>query len=138
MELNSPNPKDQREREVGYLVVRVSTALGAIPLESATVNIRPSTQESSGVIYSLLSDSDGITPKVALPAPMRELSEHPGEEAAYSSWNVDVFKEGYIPVSFQNVPVYSSVVSVQPAVLVPMSERFAPSEIYNESISPDL
>ena len=138
MQLNSPNSKEQKEREVGYLVVRVSTALGAIPLEKATVNIRPAVQESSGVIYSLLTNSDGITPKVPLPAPMRELSEHPGEAVAFSSWSVDVFKDGYIPVSFGNVPVYSSIVSVQPAVLVPKSERFRPSEIYNESASPDL
>ena len=61
MQLNSPNPKEPKEREVGYLVVRVSTALGAIPLEKATVNIRPVVQESSGVIYSLLTNSDGTT-----------------------------------------------------------------------------
>lgn len=138
MDINSSSNQAQESREVGYLVVRVSTALGAIPLENATVNIRGNTEESSGAVYSMQSDRDGLTEKVSLPAPPRTLSEHPGEEVPFSSWNIDVFKEGYVPVSFQNVPVYSSVVSVQPAVLVPISENFYVRESYNESIQPDL
>jgi hypothetical protein len=124
--------------ELGYLVVRVSTALGSIPLENATVHIRGNTADSSGVLYSLLSDRDGLTKKVALPAPPRALSGAPGTVLPFSTWNIDVTKEGYIPVSFQNVPVYSQVVSVQPAVLVPRTERLEREEIYNESIQPDL
>ncbi len=137
MEQNFIPPTD-RASEVGYLVVRVSTALGAIPLQNATVNIRSSSPDSSSVLYTLLSDKDGITKKVELPAPPRELSEHPGEAVPFSSWNVDVYKEGYVPVSFQSIPVYSSVVSVQPAVLVPVSERFYAQTSYNESASLDL
>jgi hypothetical protein len=86
----------------------------------------------------LLSDRDGLTPKVALPAPPRAISAHPSESVPFSSWNIDVFKEGYVPVSFTGVPIYSSVVSVQPAVLVPISENFYTQQSYNESIQPDL
>ena len=38
---------------IGYLVVRVTTARGAIPLENATVSVRGSTIQNSGIIYSL-------------------------------------------------------------------------------------
>jgi hypothetical protein len=138
MDINSALSKNEEKKEVGYLVVKVSTALGAIPLENATVNLRGNTEESSGVIYSLLSDRDGLTPKVALPAPPRAISAHPSESVPFSSWNIDVFKEGYVPVSFTGVPIYSSVVSVQPAVLVPISENFYTQQSYNESIQPDL
>ncbi|MBP3370193.1 MAG: hypothetical protein J6L85_05515 [Clostridia bacterium] len=138
MELNLNSNQSKIPRELGYLVVRVSTALGAIPLEGATVNIRGNTEGSSGVLYSLLTDRDGLTKKVSVPTPPRELSEHPGEEVPFSSWNIDVFKNGYVPVSFQNVPVYSSIVSVQPAVLVPISEGFGGKRTYNESLQPEL
>lgn len=124
--------------ELGYLMVRVSTALGAIPLENATVHIRGNTPDFSGVLYSLLSDRDGLTKKVALPAPPRALSGSPGSAAPFSTWNIDVSKEGYVPVYFQNVPVYSQVVSVQPATLVPRTERFEREEVYNESTPPEL
>lgn len=125
-------------QEYGYLVVRVSTALGAIPLKDATVNIRANTDTSSGVLYSMLSDADGLTKKVSLPAPPRVLSESPQSTVPFSTWNVDVFKEGYIPASFQGVPVYSSIVSVQPAVLVPIGDRFTARNNYSESTEPDL
>lgn len=136
MDINSTQKR--ASRELGYLVVRVSTALGAIPLEEATVNIRGNTMESSGILYSLLSDRDGLTSRVSLPTPPRSDSQTPGSPPPYSTWNIEVFKEGYIPAKFLNVPVYSSTVSVQPAVLVPLGEKIQTGEIYTESSGPSL
>jgi hypothetical protein len=136
MDINSMPSRTQKE--IGYLIVRVSTALGAIPLENATVNIRGNTPESSGILYSLLTDRDGLTARVSLPTPPRALSQNPGEIPPYSTWNIDVIKDGYISAKFQNVPLYSSTVSVQPAILVPLGERVNSGEIYNESSSPSL
>ena len=104
---------------VGYLVVRVSTARGAIPLEDAAVNIRGGDADQSGVLFSLRTDRDGKTRPVPLPTPERALSESPGTEPPYAVYNVDVFKEGYLPLFFHNVPVFPTVISVQPAVMVP-------------------
>ena len=128
----------QIQSDVGYLVVRVSTARGAIPLEGAAVIIRGGTPETSGVIYSQRSNSDGLTDKVSLPAPPHSFSESPGNPTPYSLWNVDVFKEGYVPVSYQNLPVYSSIVSVQPAVMLPIPEGYYPKAIFEESKAPEL
>ena len=136
--MNINSNENRTPRELGYLVVRVSTALGAIPLENATVNIRGTTRESSGILYSLLSDRDGLTARVSLPTPPRSASDTPGGPPPYSSWNVEVFKEGYIAAKFLNVPVYSSIVSVQPAVLVPLGEKTDKGETYNESSGPSL
>ena len=135
---NSSRNSSKESESIGYLVVKVSTARGAIPLENAAVNIRGNTPESSGTIYSLRTDRDGITEKVSLPSPARSLSESPGNPEPFSTWNIDVFKDGYVPVTFTNVPVYSSIVSVQPAVLVPIPQKFLAPEIYNESESPML
>ena len=127
-----------QQKDVGYLLVKVSTARGAIPLENAAINVRGSSPEDSGVIYSLKSDRDGLSERIALPAPPRSASQSPGEQVPYSLWNIDVFKEGYIPVSYQNVPVYSSIVSVQPAVMIPAGERiYAPTSV-SESEAPRI
>ena len=129
----------QKEAEnVGYLVIRVSTARGAIPLENAAVSVRGNTPETSGIVYSMATDRDGLTQKISLPTPAKALSDSPGNPQPFSTWNIDVFKNGYVPVRFQNVPVYPSVVSVQPAVLVPVPENFIIPEVYNESENPDL
>lgn len=109
--------------EIGYLTVRVSTAGGAIPLESASVNIRGGDVEDSSVIYALTTNSDGLTPTVSLSTPPRSASEVPQDTVpAYAVYNVDVYADGYIPVFFHNVPVFSGINSVQPAVLVPFIE----------------
>lgn len=123
---------------IGYLVVRVSTARGAIPLEGAAVSIRGGSAEDSEIVYSLTTDRDGLTPRVELPAPPLSFSGSPGNPTPFSIWNIDVFKGGYAPVYFQSVPVYASVVSVQPAVMVPLTEGFTTPEIFNESQEPEL
>ena len=81
-------------RSEGYLTVRVSTARGAIPLEGATVNVRGDDADSSEIIFSLLSDRDGRTPTVTLPTPPKENSTSPGISPAFSTYNIDVFKDG--------------------------------------------
>lgn len=103
----------------GFLTVKVSTARGAIPLSGAVVNIRGGQTESSTILYSLISDNDGKTKVVSLPTPPMENSESPVGDKAYATYNIDVFKEGYLPLYFNNVPVFPSVISVQPAVMIP-------------------
>ncbi len=138
MELNNKQAPSTAEEAVGYLVVRVSTARGAIPLENAAVSIRGTTPESSGILYSLTTNSDGLTDKVSLPAPPLSVSQSSGGATPYSSWNIEVFKSGYVSAVYQSVPVYASIVSVQPAVLTPLPENFAPTRVYRESSGPQL
>ena len=133
-----PDQTSVKNENVGYLVVKVSTARGAIPLENAAVSIRGNSPETSGIIFSLRTDRDGITKKVSLPSPSNSLSESPGNPEPFSSWNVDVFKNGFVPVTFTNVPVYSSITSVQPAILVPIPQNFLTPQIFNENESTDL
>lgn len=128
----------QNAQSMGYLIVKVSTARGAIPLGDAAISIKGSSPESSGILYSLTSDRDGLSEKIALPAPPRSASQAPSDTAPYSLWSIDVFKDGYIPVSYQNVPVYASIVSVQPAIMVPVSENFSPRPAFSQSETPKL
>ncbi len=116
---------------VGYLIVKVSTALGAIPIEGALVTIRALEQESSDVIYSLKSDRNGITSKVPLVAPNIKESETPTNKRPYSLYNVDVFKDGYIPLKLSNVAIFDSITSVQPAIMIPL-----PDNEYTDSFDP--
>ena len=125
----------------GYLIVKVSTARGAIPLQDAAVNIRGAIDSTSGVIYSLTTNSDGQTPKVSLPTPELYYSDSPDNPIPYALYNVDVFKDGYVPMYFNNVPIFPSVISVQPAVMLPLSEGGSPAtinEINTESAGADL
>lgn len=118
--------------DVGYLIVKVSTARGAIPLENASVSIRAEDGENTGILYSLTTNSDGATERVSLPAPSRISSESPGAIKPYATYSIDVFKDGYLPLAFRGVPVFSSILSIQPAVMIPSpdgtrDDRFPPT-----------
>ena len=120
------------QADVGYLVVKVSTARGAIPLENAAVSIRAEDGENTGILYSLTTNSDGATERVSLPAPSRASSESPGNKKPYATYSIDVFKDGYLPLYFRGVPVFASVLSIQPAVMLPSpdgipDDRFPPT-----------
>ena len=108
---------------IGYLVIKASTARGALPLENASVNIRGAEQVSSGIYVSLVTDSSGLTQKTPLPAPPRALSESPGVILPYAVYDVDVFKEGYTDLHIKNVAVFDSITSVQPAIMVPLTDN---------------
>ena len=118
------NTPDEMISEVGYLTVRVSTAGGAIPLEGVAVNVRGGNVDESDIIYALVTNSDGLTPTVSLATPPRSASTSPQNSVPpYAVYNVDVYAEGYAPAFFHNVPVFSGINSVQPAVLLPNIEN---------------
>ena len=116
---------------VGYLIVRVSTALGAIPIEDALVTIRGAEQKNSDVIYSQKTDSSGTTKKVPLPAPNIRESEAPGAIRPYSLYNVDISKDGYLPLKLNNVAIFDSITSIQPATILPLIDNK-----YDDSFTP--
>ena len=122
----------------GYLLVKVSTARGAIPLENAYVSVRGTTAESSSIIYSLRTDSSGLTPRITLPTPPKSLSQAPNNSTPFSLWDIDVFSDGFITAHYMSVPVYPEITSIQAADLIPLPEGFAPSESFNESSAPNL
>ena len=116
---------------MGYLIVRASTAGGAIPLEGATVKIWrdfPVSEESTepkihnGDVHRvLLTDRDGNTPRISLITPPREISYTPGG-IPYAYYHIDVTADGFYPQEFIRVPIYDGITSIQNAYLIPIAE----------------
>ena len=130
-------PLKQNEESIGYLVVRVSTARGAIPLEGASVTVRGTDSTNSDVVYSLTTNSDGATEKISLPTKNRELSTVPGNETPYSLYDVDVFLDGYADLFLHRIAIFGGITSIQPAVLIPLPDnRYTDSYDPNASYSP--
>lgn len=107
---------------IGYLVVNVSTARGALPLEGASVTVSYEEEDNSSVYSVLTTDMSGKTEKLELPAPSRELSEIPGNTKPYSTYTVSARKDGYYTVTNVGVPIFSGVTSIQPIEMLPLAE----------------
>ena len=134
----------------GFLVVHVTTARGAIPLEGALVNVRqeiPNEKEIRGdIIAALTTGNDGNTEPLALPAPRRTqtLTPNHGTQKPYSTYHVEVQLEGYYTQNYANVPIFDGIAAIQPADLIPLPEngrtdsRTPDEDRFFESQAPDL
>ena len=112
---------------LGYMIVRVTTARGAIPLGGALVtvsNYAPEFESGRGdVIAVYKTDSSGVTEKFALPAPPRALSMSPGNGKSYQTYNISVAKDGYYSQNYINAPVFDGITSIQSADMIPLSDN---------------
>ena len=118
---------NQQNMGYGYMIVRVTTARGAIPLEGATVtvsNYTPEFENGRGdVIAVYTTNSSGLTERFALPAPPRALSMSPGNGKSYETYNISVSKDGYAQQYYINAPVFEGITSIQNADMIPLSDN---------------
>lgn len=118
---------NQQNVGYGYMIVRVTTARGAIPLGQATVtvsNYDPEFESGRGdAIAVYTTDSSGMTERFALPAPPRELSMSPGNGKSYETYNVSVAKDGYYQQYYINAPVFEGITSIQNADMIPLPDN---------------
>ncbi len=108
------------EKSSGTLIARVYIADEAVPIEGAVVRISGADESNAEVRHSLLTDSDGVTPTLALPTPPKSSSLAPGgATAAYSIYDVTVAAEGFYTKRIRNVAVFSGVLAVLPVNMIP-------------------
>lgn len=122
--------------EIGFLIVNVKTANGALPIENAQVTIYNSTHDtknnpsslSSDVLYNLSTDKNGRTQKVALKTKSATLSQSPDEKFPFMSYNISVNADGFYDNNYLNVPIFQGITSLQDVFLIPLSEFASPTD----------
>lgn len=127
---SEPNPSKPSEivpAGTGYLILHVTTARGAIPLEGARALIRtylPTTSpDRADVIATLISGRDGNTPRLSLPAPPRANSQRPGNQPPYASYLAEIRLEGFFDQSYAGIPIFDGVTAIQPVEMIPLPEN---------------
>ena len=106
----------------GTLRVRAYTAGGALPIADAVVRIKGAEEGNRLIAYSLITDRDGTTEAVKLPAPSLSYSLSPSPaEAPFAVYDIEISKEGYYSKVINGVNVFSGVNSVQLANMIPTS-----------------
>ena len=107
--------------EFGNIKVRTYTASGALPVEDVLIKIYGTDEYNKDAIYSLITDSNGITKEISLPAPSKYYSTSPGApEIPYAVYNVELIKDGYYPKRIDNVPIFSNTKAVLPIEMIPL------------------
>ncbi len=112
----------------GTLIVQVSLAKGAIPVQGATVLVT-TVEENPAILANLVTDKSGQTERISLPAPGSIYSQTPGGNVRpYSIYNIKIQFPGYYTEEAINVPIFDKINSIQPVALIPLPENTAPSE----------
>lgn len=106
----------------GSLRIRTYTAGGALPVSSALVRIQGAEEGNRFVMHTLLTDRDGLTEKVILPAPAVQYSLSPSPaESPYSVYDVEISADGYYTKRIEGLTVFAGIDSVQLVNMIPSS-----------------
>ena len=129
---------ENTNESIGFLTINVRTANGALPIENALVSIYENKEFENGngditnsngyLLYSVRTNKNGQTEKLALPTKNASLSQSPGNIHPFMSYNVFASKEGYFDSDVINIPVFQGITSIQPINLVPLSEFSSPKD----------
>lgn len=111
----------------GYMIVRVTTARGAIPLAGAHVTVHNYDPEFEGgrgdIIAVYTSGASGLTERFALPAPPKALSQSPGNGRSYETYNLTVTYPGYYQKYYLNAPVFEGITAIQNVDMIPLPDN---------------
>jgi hypothetical protein len=115
--------------KTGTMIIKTLTASGALPIEGTVVRVIGAEEENRFVEYSILTDIDGSTKILTLPAPDREYSESPGaKESPYAIYNIEVSAPGYYTKRIYSVAVFDGIETIQDVRMIPI-------EIYENGVT---
>lgn len=118
----SPSPErdvaDRRRTDRGYIQVRAYTASEATPVPDALVLVLQDGQ----LVRQTLTDQDGLTELMELRTVSRELSMEEGTAHPYTTYDLQITAEGYLPVTSLAVPVFGGVTAIQNIAMIPRPE----------------
>ncbi len=105
---------------IGYLIIQVRTADGAVPLSGAEIRIL---DEEGNTIRELTTDESGGTEAVSLETVDKSFSLSPDYTGTpYTAYDVLVRASGLDSLYISEIPIYEGETAIQPAPLVPMLE----------------
>ena len=114
----------------GGLQIQARKANSAYPVGGTSVRILGAEEANRFVAYSVMTDDDGSSPTVILPAPDPTYSLSSGApESPYAIYDVQISKEGYYPKLISSVAIFPDTVAILPVNMIPLSEH-TPLESY--------
>ncbi len=116
-------PAQMNTQSFGRLRVRCSTP-GILPVDNATVNIvSPNNPEQ--ILDQLVTDANGLTGVIELPAPPVELSLEPNQPQPYSEYTLEITAPGYENITVSNIQILPEVLAEQEATMISQPEPTA-------------
>lgn len=119
----------------GDLTLSVTSSLGFVPINNATVKISY-TGSPDSVIQTLTTNESGHTAAVSLPAPNISYSTEISDVQPYSEYNISVTAPGYEPIYISGTEILPDVTAIQPVSMTPV-EVERPGETEEDIVIPE-
>jgi len=110
-----PELTDRGNLQVGLFAESVGRPVG-----NARISITPK-GEPANIIDELITDSNGQSPSVILPAPPLDFSMEPSEQP-YSEYDLNITADGFAPFRIEGVQVFPDATALQNTTLNPLTE----------------
>ncbi|MBQ8689131.1 MAG: hypothetical protein IJ515_02060 [Clostridia bacterium] len=106
----------------GTMSVRTYTAGGALPVKNSVIKIIGADENNRFIEFSFLTDEDGVTNTLILPAPSKSYSLAPGAlEVPYAVYDIEASADGYYTKRINNVAIFSGTNTSLPINMIPLS-----------------
>ena len=109
----------EKNPRTGALKVQAFLGMRSLPVAEASVTVEKTLSDGPHVFASAVTDPDGSTRDLPLPAPERENSQLPGSDNPFAVYRVRVSHPGYLTAVFSDVPIFAGVKSIQQVSLLP-------------------
>ena len=104
----------------GRFKAQVSIGNGTIPIEGAVVIVRSDNEENTAIAHFLVTDRDGLTSTIELPAPNTGYSLTPSvTKLPFSKYFVEVVAPGFLKQSVE-VAIFDQNTAYQEINLLPL------------------
>lgn len=110
--------REETAAETGYLAVRVFTALGALPVENASVTVYHILENGEVDTHAqLITDASGIVPDIELP-----VLHDPSLTSRYyfTNYNLRVIAENYYTVNVLNIRIFPGITTTYRIDMIPV------------------
>ncbi|MGB4438612.1 MAG: hypothetical protein WBJ13_05155 [Sedimentibacter sp.] len=119
--------------ETGYLIVRVYTALGALPVENAAITVYETLANGEQLIHAqLISDANGSVPDIELPVTYNPSDPHMSPEYYFKPYNLRVQANNFYTINVLNLRIFPGIKTFYKIDMIPViaGETGAPEQTF--------
>jgi len=123
--------------EIGYLVFQVfqeSPLQGRLPVANAKITLSILLGDSYFISKVIMTNSDGKTDPIFLPAVQAKFSITPGNATVCSTYIARVEAPNFLTTDIFNIQVFDGITSIQPVNLLPSKSNNVPQIYQREPI----
>ena len=110
------------EDSSGQIVVQARTASGTQPVTEAVVIIYKNNDGKNQIVSFSLTNEDGTTPVLSLPAPKKADAQAPSDSMPFSDYRVTVQHPMFYTAVLNNVQIFGGELTIQTVELIPLPE----------------